>query len=366
MTWVWLAIGLMVLTVGADLLVRGAVGLAAAARISPLVVGLTVVALGTSAPELVVSLQSTLTGQPEIAVGNVVGSNIFNVLVILGLSALIVPLRVDQQLVRLDVPLLIAISVATYGLCLDGRLSRLEGGLLVTGLITYSVWLVRKSRSENSAEVLGEYEAEFSETSPRTATRTLAHLIMAVVGLGMLVLGADLFVGSAVVIARAWGLSEMVIGLTLVAAGTSLPEVATSVVAAVKGERDIAVGNVVGSNLFNLMCVLGFTTLATPGGVPVGTEAIVQDLPVMVLVALACLPVFLIGHSIERWEGGVLLAFYALYTAALICEAQGRERELAVVATIAWVLGPVAVAAYLATLVRQLRRRAVGRLPPAV
>ena len=357
MTWLWLAVGLVVLTAGAEVLVRGAVGLAAAARISPLVIGLTVVAFGTSAPELVVSLRAALTGQPEIAVGNVVGSNIFNVLVILGLSALIVPLRVDQQLVRLDVPLLIVTSLVVYGMVLNGRLDQVEGGLLAAALVAYTVWLIRNSRRESSAAVLGEYAAEFAERAPATAGRMLLFLVMVAAGLGMLVLGADLFVGSAVSIARGWGMSELVIGLTLVAAGTSLPEVATSLVAAVKGERDIAVGNVVGSNLFNLMCVLGLTGLVTPGGIPVGAEAVAQDLPVMVLVAVACLPVFLIGHAIERWEGVVLLAFYGLYTAALICEAQGREQGLQLVATAAWVLGPLAVAAYLATLVRQLRHR---------
>ena len=357
MTWLWLAVGLAVLTAGAEVLVRGAVGLAAAARISPLVIGLTVVAFGTSAPELVVSLRATLTGQPEIAVGNVVGSNIFNVLVILGLSALIVPLRVDQQLVRLDVPLLIVTSLVVYWMVLNGRLDQLEGGVLAAALFAYTVWLVRKSRRENSAAVMGEYSAEFSEQTPSTPGRMLLFLVMVAAGLGMLVLGADLFVGSAVTIARGWGMSELVIGLTLVAAGTSLPEVATSLVAAFKGERDIAVGNVVGSNLFNLMCVLGITGLVTPGGVPVGAEAVAQDLPVMVLVAVACLPVFLIGHAIERWEGMVLLAFYGLYTTALICEAQGREQGLQLVTTAAWVLGPLAVAAYGATLVRQLRRR---------
>ena len=174
----------------------------------------------------------------------------------------------------------------------------------------------------------------------------------------MLVLGADLFVDAAVSLARSWGFSELVIGLTLVAAGTSLPEVATSVVAACKGERDIAVGNVVGSNLFNLMCVLGITGVAAPGGIAVGAEAVTQDLPVMVLVAVACLPVFLIGHAIERWEGTVLVAFYVLYTAALVCEAQGRGAGLELVTTIAWVLGPLVVAGYVTTLATQLRRRA--------
>ena len=357
MTWLWLVIGLVVLTAGAELLVRGAVGLAAAVRIAPLVIGLTVVAYGTSAPELVVSVRAALAGQPEIAVGNVVGSKIFNVLVILGLSALIVPLRVAQQLVRLDVPLLIATSLAVHGMCFGGRLDQWEGGVLVTALVAYTVWLIWKSRRENTAAVLGEYSAEFAEQAPATPGRMVLFLVMVVAGLGMLVVGAGLFVDAAIVIARGWGLSELVIGLTLVAAGTSMPEVATSLVAAFKGERDIAVGNVVGSNIFNLMGVLGLSGLVAPGGLPVGPEMVNQDIPVMVLVAVACLPVFLIGHAIERWEGGVLLAFYVLYTAALVCEAQGREQGLQLVTTAAWVLGPLAGAAYLATLVPQLRRR---------
>ncbi|MDA0254346.1 MAG: calcium/sodium antiporter [Planctomycetota bacterium] len=353
LTWFWLLVGLTVLTVGAELLVRGAVGLAAALRVSPLVIGLTVVAFGTSAPELVVSLESTLSGRGEIALGNVIGSNVFNVLVILGLSAVIVPLRVDRQLVRLDVPLMIGISAAVYGMCLDGQIDRLEGGLLAAGLISYTIWSIRKSRQDTAAAAIDDpLPSPEQEGKP---ARLLLNALFVAGGLGLMVVGADWFVGAAVELARRWGLSELVIGLTLVAAGTSLPEVATSVVAAIRGERDLAVGNVVGSNLFNLMCVLGFTGLLAPTGIPVGAEAIEQDLPVMVLVAVACLPVFLIGHTIERWEGCVLLAFYGLYTSALVCEAQGRADTLAVISTIAWVLGPLAVAAYVGSLLRQVR-----------
>jgi cation:H+ antiporter len=330
MIWLWLAVGLVILTIGAEVLVRGAVGLATSMKVSPLVIGLTVVAFGTSAPELVVSLRSALSGQPEIALGNVIGSNVFNVLVILGLSALIVPLRVDQQLVRLDVPLMIGTSIVVYLMCLDGRLGQAEGALLVFGLVSYTVWSIRKSRQENDPAVLAEYTQEFPPATKKGFGLGL-QLILVGAGLGML----------------HWGFSELVIGLTLVAAGTSLPEAATSVMAALKGERDIAVGNVVGSNLFNLMCVLGITGLTAPGGIPIEAEAINQDLPVMVLVALACLPVFLIGHAIERWEGFVLLSFYGLYTAALICEAQGLDAPLGIITSLAWVLGPLAVTGYI-------------------
>jgi cation:H+ antiporter len=356
MTWLLLAIGLAILTAGAEVLVRGAVGLATAMKVSPLVIGLTVVAFGTSAPELVVSLRSAFTGQPEIALGNVVGSNVFNVLVILGLSALIVPLRVDQQLVRLDVPLMIAASIAVYLMSLDGGIGRLDGALLTAGLVAYTTWSIRKSRQENNPAVLAEYEQEFAPPAAGGLS-LLVQLGLVAAGLGMMILGSGLFVDSAVSIARGWGFSELVIGLTLVAAGTSLPEVATSLVAAFKGERDIAVGNVVGSNLFNLMCVLGVTGLAAPGGIPVDAEAIQQDIPVMVLVALACLPVFLIGHAIERWEGLVLLAFYVLYTAALICEAQHLTEPLGWIALAAWVIGPLAVAGYAWSLISPPGRR---------
>lgn len=361
MTWFWLALGLVILTVGAEVLVRGAVALAGAMRVSPLVIGLTVVAYGTSAPELVVSVQSAVAGQGDIALGNVVGSNIFNVLVILGISALIVPLRVNVQLIRFDVPLLIALSIAVYGMCLDGCLDRLDGAFLMAGLVAYTAWSVHKSRQEHSRAVLSEFAAEYSEQEVSTLARLASDIVMVVVGLGMLVFGGDLFLDAAVAMARALGLSELVIGLTLVAAGTSLPEVATSVVAAIKGERDIAVGNVVGSNIFNLMGVLGFASLVAPSGVAASEPIVSFDLPVMVLVAVACLPVFLIGHTIKRWEACFLLTFYGLYTGHLVAQSQGNNEVLGMLATIAWVLGPLTIVAYIVSLAMMWRQRARGR-----
>ena len=355
MTWLWLGLGLGVLTLGAELLVRGAVGLASAMRVSPLVIGLTVVAFGTSAPEFVVSGQSALTGQPEIALGNVLGSNIFNILLILGISALIVPLRVDQQLIRLDVPLMIAVSVTVYGMSRDGKLDRLEGALLFTGLISYTVWSIIKSRQESNPEVVAEYSEEFPERPKATWGYILVQAVILIVGLAMLVQGANMFLDGAVKIARAWGFSELVIGLTLVAAGTSLPEVATSVMAALKGERDLAVGNVVGSNLFNLLGVLGFTSLIAPNGIPVSPAALSQDLPMMLIVALACLPVFLTGHVIHRWEGAIFLTFHILYTTFLVFTAQQWTAGVNMVTTILWVLVPLTVAAFAISLTREWR-----------
>ncbi|PAY19159.1 sodium:calcium antiporter [Rhodopirellula sp. SM50] len=316
-----LVMGLVVLTIGAELLVRGASKLALAVGLSPLVVGLTVVAIGTSAPELVVSLQSTLRGQPDVAMGNVLGSNIFNVLLILGVSALIIPLRVSQQLIRFDVPLMVGLSVLVMIFSLDGRIGRVDGALLVAGLIGYEAWAVIKSRKEQ-AGITAQYEAEYGKKpAGNSAGRLLLSVLVLIAGLVLLVLGARWFVDAAVLLARQFGVSELVIGLTIVAAGTSLPEVATSIVAAIRGERDIAVGNVVGSNLFNIMGVLGISSLVSTQGVAVSNTAIELDLPVMVAVAVACLPIFFTGHLIARWEGGLFLAYYVAYTAYLVTAA---------------------------------------------
>ncbi|MCA9063047.1 MAG: calcium/sodium antiporter [Planctomycetaceae bacterium] len=322
-------VGLVILTIGAELLVRGASHIAIAFRISPLVVGLTIVAFGTSAPELVVSLQSSLNGQPNVALGNVIGSNILNVLLILGLSSLIVPLLVSQQLVQLDVPLMVVVSCVAGGMAWHGDgIGRVDGAILVLALITYTVWVIRKSRAEQQA-IQDEYAQEFGVPSAQAASwgQVMLNTTLLIVGLVLLVVGARMFVTSSVAIAIRLGVSEIVIGLTLVAAGTSLPEVATSIVAALKGERDIAVGNVVGSNLFNLLCVLGITGVVSPDGIPVPESTLAFDIPVMIVVAIGCLPVFLSGHTIERREGAVFLFFYIAYTTDTVLMA--TESDLA-------------------------------------
>lgn len=311
--------GLITLVAGAELLVRGASRLAAALGVSPLIIGLTIVAFGTSSPELAVSVQSALSGQADVAVGNVVGSNIFNVLFILGLSALITPLVVAQQLVRIDVPLMIVVSLAVWLFALNGYVERWEGALLFAGIVAYTAFLGIQSQRERNAAVLAEYEAEYQPKRPISWLQRLLDAGMAGVGLALLVLGARWFVDGAVGAAEAMGVSELVIGLTIVAAGTSLPEVATSIVAALRGERDIAVGNVVGSNIFNILAVLGLTALVAPGsGVPVSTNALWLDMPFMIVVAVACLPIFFTGYLIARWEGLLFLGYYIVYTAFLI------------------------------------------------
>ena len=319
-TVILLIAGLVLLIAGAEILVRGASRLAAAAGISPLVIGLTVVAFGTSSPELAVSVQSAFAGQADIALGNVIGSNIFNILFILGISAAIIPLVVAQQLVRLDVPILIGASLLVYLFGLNGQIGRLEGLLLFAGIITYTVFLIRQSRKENK-EVQEEYAREYGDRQPHGARHTIVNLLLIVAGLALLILGARWLVDSAVSLAQALGLSELIIGLTIIAAGTSMPEVATSIVAAMRGERDIAVGNVVGSNLFNLLAVLGLTSVVAPNGVPVAAPALAFDLPVMIAVALACLPIFFTGFRVARWEGWLFLVYYAAYVLYLILDA---------------------------------------------
>jgi cation:H+ antiporter len=321
MVIVMLVAGLITLIVGAEALVRGASRLAAALGISPLVIGLTVVAFGTSSPEMAVSVQSALAGQGDIALGNVIGSNVFNVLFILGISALITPLIVAQQLVRLDVPIMIGMSFVVWLMALNGLLERWEGILLFSGIIIYTVFLIWQSRRESKA-IQEEYAAEYSEREARTWQHTAINVLLAVGGLALLVLGAQWFVDGATQLARFFGVSDLIIGLTIVAAGTSLPEVAASIVAALRGERDIAVGNVVGSNIFNLLAVLGLAGIVAPGeGIAVPPGVLAIDLPFMVAVAVACLPIFFTGGTVKRWEGVVFLGYYVAYTIYLILTA---------------------------------------------
>jgi cation:H+ antiporter len=312
--------GFVLLLIGAEALVRGASRLAAAFGISPLVIGLTVVAFGTSAPEMAVSTLSSLSGQADIALGNVIGSNIFNIFMILGLSALVAPLMVSAQLIRLDVPLMIGASLLVYLFALNGMISWPEGVVLFVGIIAYTGFLIRQSRRENQS-VQAEYEQKYGEKEPRSANVLLKDTGLLLAGLGLLVLGSKWLVSGAVMVAQKLGVSELVIGLTIVAAGTSLPELATSVVATIRGERDIAVGNVVGSCLFNLLAVLGLAGIFSPAGIAVSPQSLHIDLPVMILTAVVCLPVFFTGKRISRGEGALLLSGYIVYTAWLILTA---------------------------------------------
>ncbi|MDI5922499.1 calcium/sodium antiporter [Halomonas sp. LR5S13] len=314
MTIAAFVVGLVLLIVGAEGLVRGASRLAARLGISSLIIGLTVVAFGTSSPELAVSLKAAMDGQAGLAMGNVVGSNIFNVLFILGLSALIVPMAVAQQLVRIDIPLMVALSVLVLLMSLDGAIGRFDGLVLVTALAAYTTFLLRQGR-----------RAASPESTTRTSPPWVIDLLLVSGGLGLLVIGSRWFVEGAVAFAAYLGVSDQVIGLTIIAAGTSLPELVTSIIAALRGERDIAVGNVVGSNVFNILGVLGLTGLLAPSGIALSEAMIGFDLPVMIAVALACLPICFTGGQISRWEGGVFLGYYLAYTLYLLLAAARHD-----------------------------------------
>jgi cation:H+ antiporter len=319
--------GFVLLVVGAEFVVRGASRLAEAVGISKLVVGLTVVAYGTSAPELAVTARATYEQppQPDIAIGNVVGSNISNVLLVLGIAATFAPLVVSRNVVRSGVPFMILVSILMLVVSLDGQIDRFDGTILFTTSLAYTVVTILHSRRETRAAK----RAQGIEENPRPRRMVASHiavqLVFIIVGLFMLVLGSEWLVDGAVKAAQWLGVSKLVIGLTVIAIGTSLPEVATSIVAAARGERDIAVGNVVGSNIFNILLVLGVCGIISPDGVQVSQAAFRFDIPIMIVVAVACLPVFFVDYMIERWEGFVFLIYYAAYLVYLCLDATGHD-----------------------------------------
>ena len=348
-----LVVGLGVLVAGGELLVRGGSGLGRSLGLSPLLVGLTVVAFATSAPELAVSTDAALSGAPGLAVGNVVGSNITNVLLVLGLAALVLPVGVRAQLVRTDVPVMIGASVLLLVLALDGTVSRLDGVLLVVALVVYVVASVRKTLGR-TADAPATDEAE-------QRSRPLVDVALVAVGVALLVLGARLLVTSATTIAEAAGVSDLVIGLTVVAIGTSLPEAATSVIAAVRGERELAIGNVVGSNIFNVGAVMGISASVAEGGVPVDAAAVRFDIPVMVVVAVALLPVVFTHREIARWEAAVFLAYYAAYVTYLLLDAEDHDALPAFSGALVWFLLPLTAATLVVLSSNEVRRRQEAR-----
>lgn len=325
--------GAALLVVGAELLVRGASMIAVAAGIRPLIIGLTVVAFGTSAPELAVSLGATFAGEPDIALGNVIGSNIFNVLFILGISALIVPLAVQRQVVRFELPIMLAVSIALMLLSFDGVIGRFDGMLLFASLIGYLIYLARSGSAplpaglevESASATTSEAVSSATAPAPDRLRRVPMAALLALFGLALLVAGSRFFVNGAVALATMLGVSQTIIGLTIIAAGTSLPELATSVMAGIRGERDIAVGNVVGSNIFNILAILGICGLLAPDGVNVASSMLRFDMPIMIGVAIVTLPVFFTGFRIGRIEGLLFLGYYAAYTAFLILQATQHD-----------------------------------------
>jgi cation:H+ antiporter len=344
--------GLALLVLGGELLVRGASALARRVGISSLVVGLTVVSAATSAPELAVTVGAVLRDEPGLAVGNVVGSNIVNVLLILGLSALVVPLAVKQRLVRFDLPWMVVLSIGLLLVSLDGRIGAVDGVVLLAAVVLHTVLTVvigRRSAPVTAAAPSGDRAAgggtggaedagTEEEPPPASVPRSV---LLVVLGIALLVAGATLLVEGAVSIATSLGVSSLVVGLTVVAVGTSLPELATSVIAVRRGERDLAVGNVVGSNIFNIGVVLGLPALISPEGIPVSGAAVALDIPVMLAAAVALLPIAFTGFAVARWEGALFVALYAAYTGYVVLAATEHDALEGFTWTMAWFVLPL-------------------------
>lgn len=336
--------GFVALIAGGEFLVRGASSIALAAKVSPLVIGLTVVALGTSAPEMGVSIQSCYSGATALAIGNAVGSNISNILLVLGASAIAMPLAVHSRLFRLDIPVMLAAAVALWGFGADGGLSRVEGILLVVAMIGYFVWTVTAGRKETK-QLEAQMAAELGDLpdNPPSGPAGIAIAVAQVVGgLVLLVGGAKFLVDGCVELATYFGVNQMVVGLTVTAIGTSLPELVTSFMAALRGNRDLAVGNVVGSNILNVLAVLGVSAVVAPSGIPVDADAISFHIPVMVAVSVVCLPVFLTGAVIMRSEGIAMLAYYGAYMSFIAYTAKDTTEAIPVTTTLLFTL-PLAV-----------------------
>lgn len=315
---VLLLVGLAILYFGAEAMVKGASQLALNLGIAPMIVGLTVVAFGTSAPEFVISLLASMDGAEGISVGNIIGSNICNLALILGISSVISPIAIDAQSLRTDYPIMVASSALFYLFALDGELARWEGGVLTAGIVGYVIYsLVRARRmGPGGGEESGEGDKGEEESSP-SRWKNIVYLL---VGLAGMVGGAKLMVDSSVVIAKSLGISDLIIGLTIVAVGTSLPELATSLVAALRGESDISLGNVLGSNIFNVLFIMGLVPLIF--GMKVEAQALALDFPVMLGVMVAAFPLLRLGYRLTRVKGALLLVGYVSYVVTLVVKSQ--------------------------------------------
>ncbi len=335
--------GLIALIGGAELFLRGVDRFGVKWRVSPLIMGLTVVAFATGAPELAISIQAAMTGSADLVLGNIIGSNIANILLILGISALIKPLVVKLRVVRVDVPIVISASVLLYVIAMDGALTTLDGVWLLLGLIAYSIFTffqIKKERSENKQKENLDERAQELLTGWKFYVKNIGFLL---IGLGLIVQGSDWMVDSAVKIATILGLSELVIGLTIVSIGTSLPEIATSIATIRRGDTDMAVANVMGSNLYNILLTLGLTVVIAPNVLDVSAAAINLDLPFMVIVTLACIPIFIAGLDITKFDGAILLFYYSAYITYLVLDALNHPLEEPVWNGMIWGVIPATV-----------------------
>lgn len=297
---------LVLLYFGASWLVKGSSSLALKAGVSPLVAGLTVVAFGTSSPELVVSVNAAISGHGNIAIGNVIGSNLFNICIILGISALVSPLKIKMKLIKIDIPILIITTIGFMLFFADRQISRFEGVILFAGIVLYTIISIVLARREKSTEVLAEFDGSVKDQK----MKWYWSAGMVLIGIGVLVAGSDLLVKGALAIARSLGVGETIIGLTIIAAGTSVPELASSIVATIKKEYDIAIGNVIGSNIFNILGIIGISGIVNP----LSAMAISNiDLYVMLGVTLLLIPFFRTGYTLKRDEGIFMIGLYLIY-----------------------------------------------------
>lgn len=312
--------GLIIILLGAEFVLRSSSRIAAMMGIRPIIIGLTVVSIGTSMPELAVGITAVSEGYGSLAVGNIAGTNMLNILFILGLSAALKPLPLHQLSIRLDVPVMIGAAVILFLMALDGVISRIEGIFLFIAAIVYVIVLIRMSKKE-SVSLKKEYEEEYSTKALLKKPGTLAitgNSVLLIVGIGLSVFGANLLVDGSVDIALSLGVSEALIGLTIVAIGTSAPELATTIMATIKNDRDVAIGNLIGSSISNILVILGLTTIASPHGVDVSKDILWLDLPLAAAVAIACYPVFRSNKMVSRTEGIVFVSLYLVYLSSLI------------------------------------------------
>ena len=322
---VWFAAGLALLIIGSEIMVRGGAGVAARLGISPIIIGLTIVSIGTSAPELAVGVVSAQGGSGALAVGNIAGTNIVNILLILGLSAFILPLRLETRTLRLELPMMAAAALTLWAVTVDERMNRTDGAILVVLALVYTGVVIWSALRESRA-VVAEFEAELAEeldagdggTGPAEGRRMFANVLMTIGGIVVIVIGADWLVDGAVGMARQFGVSEALIGLTVVAIGTSAPELVTTLISTIRGDRDIAVGNLIGSSIYNILLILGVTALVPAAGMDLPNSLVRTDIPIMVAVALACIPIFISGRRVSRLEGGLMVAAYLGYLAFLL------------------------------------------------
>lgn len=309
--------GIVVLVAGAELVVRSGSRLAGRLGVPPMVIGLTVVAVGTSAPELAIGIDSALQGVGSLAVGNIAGTNTVNLLLVLGMSAALLPLALDRRSLRIDLPVMVIAALAMLVMSLDGHLSRAEGVLLILGGLVHTVVTVRTAR-RRGGRLDEEYAHEFGPPTDRHGRSLAIDVALLAVGIGVIVIGADVLVDAASDLARNLGVSDALIGLTVVAIGTSAPEFVTMVVATLRDERDIAIGNILGSSTYNILVILGVAMVVPSAGIDVEPRLVSIDIPVMTAVALVCIPVFISGRKVTRVEGGIFVAAYLLYLGLLI------------------------------------------------